>query len=457
MWDGERFLAAGAQRALVASTDGVTWQHRTSGLDADIVRLVWTGARFVAQLADGGLAHSADGVAWSRATTPGELVDVASAGWRLVAVGKGGLVATSHDGVTWTRQPPPTSADLVSLTWTGRSFVAVGRGLTVLRSADGERWQPEPAPTDDPTSSCTVSSLDSVSSEGDVLLVWATSICPGGSTRPYWQSPDARGWISTADLYLGRSRDSRIRKGHRITVLGNNSIHRVDGPEIRSVVPMAAHTQGANGTFWRTDLEVLNRGSEVARYEVELLPRAGGVGQGTIGSFVVQPGASRRHRDILHDAKGAGALRVRTLAGQIEVTSRTATDGATGTAGQLVPGIPEEEAYASGHAARLVGLSQAPDRTDGFRTNLGIVNLAEVPIAVTVAIHLPSGALLGTIEATAPAGSLLQLDEVIRRVTQAPVPAAYALVRSSTRGAAFVAWASVVDNRTGDPTLVMAR
>jgi len=458
-WTGERFVVAG-ERTVLASPDGVTWQALATGLDADMRRVSWTGSRHEAVLADGGLATSSDGVAWSRVAGAGGWVeDVTTAGWKQVAVGRGGLVLTSRDGVKWDRQVPPVPADLLGVTWNGRSFVAVGAGPTLIRSPDGERWFAGKPPEPPVLEGSKLDRLEAVHAEGDLVTVWGKVVYPETWGFRCWVSSDGFSWFPGDALSAGGGW-ALARTAEHLTLVSGPAIMSQKRVPRRIVVPTSAHVSGINGTFWRSELEVVNRGTEVARYQLALLPRAGGEVSSVSPRFTLQPGAARRHRNLLQEVfgtTGAGAVRVTALVGQVEVTSRTFTQSGSGSFGQAVPGIPEEEAATAGRTVRLMGLSQAASRADGFRTNLGMVNTGGVAVTIDVTLHAASGAVLGTVSETVQAETLTQIDEVLRRVTADPVVGGYALLRTTTPGASFLAYASVIDNRTGDPVLIVAR
>ena len=125
--------------------------------------------------------------------------------------------------------------------------------------------------------------------------------------------------------------------------------------------------------------------------------------------------------------------------------SRTYTVSENGTFGQTVP---------------LIGLEALPDadlivpmleQTASRRTNLGLVNHESEPIDATIELLDERGALLDELEQTVPAGQLVQLNRVLGART---VARAWARVRFD--GGRGFAWASVVDNATGDPVFVPA-
>ena len=108
-------------------------------------------------------------------------------------------------------------------------------------------------------------------------------------------------------------------------------------------------------------------------------------------------------------------------------------------------------------AARLVQLAYSTDAKKGFRTNLGLVNASSLTIAVWVDLYRGDGTLLGTRGASLGPYRSTQLNDVFSTVTTADVADGFALVRTTTAGGAFFAYASVIDNLSGDPIYIPAR
>jgi hypothetical protein len=152
--------------------------------------------------------------------------------------------------------------------------------------------------------------------------------------------------------------------------------------------------------------------------------------------------------------QGAAALRVMPVSGALAVTSRTYNLTQNGTYGQYVPGIPDYDAVLYGEEARLAQLTHDLETTTGYRTNIGFLNAVYMPIAVEVALYDQAGTLLGTLTYDLQPYEFKQIDKVFRNVTAAAVWDGYAILRTTTPGGRFLAYASVIDNATGDPICV---
>ena len=226
-------------------------------------------------------------------------------------------------------------------------------------------------------------------------------------------------------------------------------------------VGTGAHLVGFNNVNWRTDLEVQNPGDTRARYLIALLLRdVDNSNPGFEAQFSLDPGKSARYPDLLMTvfgiSKGAAAVRVTPIDGQILVNSRTYNQLPTGTYGQFVPAIPRGQAIGWGQDARLIGLAHDPSLASGFRTNIGFVNLSPAPIRVEGDFYLGNGTYLGRKAYDLLPFEFIQIDKAFEQVTPALVDDGYVVVRTTTAGAKFLAYASVTDNVTGDPTYVPA-
>ncbi|HSL17367.1 MAG TPA: choice-of-anchor D domain-containing protein [Methylomirabilota bacterium] len=217
------------------------------------------------------------------------------------------------------------------------------------------------------------------------------------------------------------------------------------------VVPAAASLAGANGTRWRTVLDVVNAAELEQMVTVEYLPETGPA----VASFpmAVAPGAVLRFEDVvggLFGSTGKGWLRVSAPEGGVHVASRTFNDDPSGTFGQLIPATPVTAAFGADDTAVLAGLTSQ----GGFRTNLGLTSVSPEATTCTVAAFADDGTELGELQVDLPAQRFVQIERVLADGLGF-TGTAWATVRCA-EPAAFLAHASVVDGATGDPTFVAA-
>ena len=246
------------------------------------------------------------------------------------------------------------------------------------------------------------------------------------------------------------------------TVAGNVQMTITAGSGDQELfVGTGAHLVGFNNVNWRTDLEVQNPGVTRARYLISLLLRDQDNSTPAFqAQFSLDPGRSVRYPDLLMTvfgiAKGAAAIRVTPIDGTILVNSRTYNQLPSGTFGQFVPAIQRAQAIGFGQNGRLIGLAHDPSLASGFRTNIGFVNLSPAPIQVEADFYLGDGTYLGRKGYDLLSFEFIQIDKAFEQVTASRVDDGYIVVRTTTAGARFLAYASVTDNITGDPTYVPA-
>ncbi len=225
-------------------------------------------------------------------------------------------------------------------------------------------------------------------------------------------------------------------------------------------IPATAHASGAVGTDWRTDVELHNPGNQEAQVEISLLE----TGQDNLSPASsiqhVAPGASMRLSDVLESVfsfDGTAALRITPMAGaEVVATSRTYNQTPDGTYGQFVGGIPSSEAIAFGEQGLMTQLTHHRGTGSGFRTNLGFVNCTGMEAEVRIDLYRSNGVLLGSLERTLGPFMHRQENRIFERVTSDDLEDGFAVVSSPNVDARLMAYASVVDNATGDPIYIPA-
>ena len=222
-------------------------------------------------------------------------------------------------------------------------------------------------------------------------------------------------------------------------------------------IPASAHVSGALGTNWRTDLQLLNPGTERSTVTIALLPPGQANLNPTQKTVNIEAGRTARYTDVLSSMfgfSGGAALRITNSDGMVAVTSRTYNLTSSGTYGQFVGGVLSPTAINAGQEGRIIQLTHNRSSNSGFRTNIGFVNIGATDITVNVDLYTAQGALLGTRSYPLRAYEFAQKDKIYQQVTNSDVDDGYAVLSTPTAGAAFFAYATVIDNRTGDPIYV---
>ena len=218
-----------------------------------------------------------------------------------------------------------------------------------------------------------------------------------------------------------------------------------------------AHTDGLNGTRWRTDVSLHNPGPTDAHLTVTALLQGHDNGRPRRVERAIAAGCSQRLTDVLHSlfgVSGIGALRLEVASGEIQALSRTYTLVGSGSCGQSMPALDGAAAVHGGGEARMIGLTRTTGLESGYRCNLGVLNTAASATTIEVELRDGGGRPLGTRWVDLPPFGYQQVTDVFAAVTDGAVEQGVAVLRTCSEGGSFFAYATVVDNRSGDPVLL---
>jgi len=224
-----------------------------------------------------------------------------------------------------------------------------------------------------------------------------------------------------------------------------------------AVVPLAAHGPGLNGTFWRTDLHVVNGGEEEARLEIQLLRQDQANPEPERVCLDVPAGRSRRLEDVLGASFQAtnGALRLLGNTPDLFAGTRFYTAGpGGGTFGMAVPALEKPAALAggtSGSRAFFLPLAQSADPGRGYRANVGGVSGVDFEVDIRLSLFDAEGEELGVLERRLRAFEQFQFTRVFDWVGRPEVPEGYAVLEVLTPGGSVHPYAILIDNVTGSP------
>ncbi|MFN3414290.1 MAG: hypothetical protein ACK42L_09550 [Thermoanaerobaculum sp.] len=144
----------------------------------------------------------------------------------------------------------------------------------------------------------------------------------------------------------------------------------------------------------------------------------------------------------------SGALQVASDQ-PLRVTSRTYNQGASGTYGQNIDAYAEGEGLAAGQSAWLPQLTE----NQAYRCNIGVTNTGTQPATVTVTLYDGSGRQLASYTYQNMQTGEWRQERAFYDRRHTNLPRAYAKV-TVTAGSGVLAYASVVDNVTGDATTI---
>lgn len=221
------------------------------------------------------------------------------------------------------------------------------------------------------------------------------------------------------------------------------------------VIPAVAHTAGAGNSLWRSDVRIFNpgtgggddHGGGTASVTVSFYPA--NVANGAPQTKVFALGAQELLAldDVLQSSfSGAsGALRIDSTQ-PLLVTSRTYNQSSGGTFGQDIPAIGLDQALTANNAARFSGLTNR-----GYRTNVGFFNAGNAASDLVLELRGNDGASAGKKTLHLDANTMTQVNDVFGYVGAA-IDAGTLTI--SATGGSVLAYASVIDNASGDPVYV---
>lgn len=213
-------------------------------------------------------------------------------------------------------------------------------------------------------------------------------------------------------------------------------------------IPVVANLPGNAGTFWRSDVAITNVSETDTTVVLELYPEIAGGTPAFEKPDPVRVDIPAGHQVTLSNVvqtrfglQGVkGALQVYSENGApLVITSRTWTPGSGGSYGQGVSGV-----YVASQAW-LGGLVQ-----DGFyRTNLGIFWPWDQHATFTIRVHGADGTVVAETTVGFDGAGLRQFG-LDTGLGVASLPAGWAEIVCSEASLGFYAYASRVDQATGD-------
>jgi hypothetical protein len=246
------------------------------------------------------------------------------------------------------------------------------------------------------------------------------------------------------------------------------------------IIPSVGHLDGIN-SHWQSDIRVANTSQQTARYQLTFTPddAAKGVKQTLIN---VDPGVTTALDDIIKTWYGVGSLG-ESANGVLEIrpldnpakggpanddvnvsfstvaSSRTyniASSSVAGTLGQFIPAIPFGNfigrALDANHAATVLGLQQIA-QNDAYRTNVGVVEASGQPVTVLISAFDAKGNKLLDFPLELKGGEQRQLNSFLAQ-NKISLSDGRLEVKVASGDGKVTAYASVVDNKSGDPLFI---
>jgi PKD repeat protein len=256
----------------------------------------------------------------------------------------------------------------------------------------------------------------------------------------------------TVTLTVRDSSGNRSTRRQKVTV--SSSVGTAPSTASARTVPVAGHVQGVNGRMFLTDVQIENPGDGHASARLSFQPREGNAPEPI--AIDLAPRQTRNVSDAILDlfrvSDSIGALRLdwSDAPEALRMTSRTYTRNGEGTLGQAAA------AFADSDDPRVPRYVTGLVRTELFRTNLGAVNDSADFETFQIVLRGRSGDVLGESAAIGlAAGRQTQLS-IADLFPAAGGKGLTAEIRPIAGSGAPFAYATVVDNLSGDPTFYPA-
>ena len=346
-----------------------------------------------------GYAESSDGLSWTKHTTP------------VLSPGPPG----SWD--SWSPHEPALVIDggVFHMWYTASTGSVADLSIGYARSDDGINWTkhvPRPVVTHDP------------------YAISSTVLLEDGTYRMWF--------AAGSDIYHATSTEDEFMSSLQF-------------------IPAAAFASGAQGSFYQTDVDLNNAGSQPVEYTFMWLPRGENNSDPvTSETFTLGAGMSVRYSNVLAEVFGLepnalGAFSMLSSSPDLLCMSRTynlESVKSGGTFGQAIPAIKPGEFIERGERRRILFGSQGED----YRTNVGCVNGTGERGAVEVELFNSEGVSLKTERLWLDPWSNDQLNALFS--DYAPVEG-YVDVWTMLPNGNFYCYGSVLDNVTSDPTTIL--
>lgn len=213
-------------------------------------------------------------------------------------------------------------------------------------------------------------------------------------------------------------------------------------------VPMVAQKQGQDGAWWNTEVWITNTTASTGGWGTLFLPAGqpnGDLLRAEVEMEDIAPGATVYRNDLVPQGR-VGVLRVVATTG-VQVYARVFNAAGRGSFGEGLAGLTRAAAIRPGEIAHLVGLRRTPQ----FRTNLFLFNPSQDDGIVRIRLLATTGEVVREEPYRIAPGGFVQVDDALHTLG---LTRGEHLRAEATGTVPFFAFASVIDTRSGAPTLV---
>ena len=256
--------------------------------------------------------------------------------------------------------------------------------------------------------------------------------------------------LMTAELRVV-SGDARILAyGSVIDNQSGDPIYVAATPPRQGAFVAPVISQPGVNTFWRSDVFLTAPGDSGGDFDLTWV-------DAVTGERITKHGSVAARRAIRLDdvvgnyfgrLSGFGTVRA-DLSANLVATSRTFTSSTNGTYGQFIPLAFSGEIF--GTPRELLHI----ERSSAFRTNIGAINTSESDETLRFTLYDAGGHVVGSTDRTIAPLRVVQFP--LDALASSPIIDGRVEVQVIAGSGTALAWASVIDNTTGDPIFVPAR
>jgi len=208
---------------------------------------------------------------------------------------------------------------------------------------------------------------------------------------------------------------------------------------------------------WRSDVRLFNAGTDAVNATLTYVPQGGG--DPIVKTMAVAPNEVKQLDGIVQNLFGltnsGGALHITTEnSAPLVATARTYNQTANGTYGQFIPAVTPNDAVGKGQRALQILQVEESDR---YRSNIGIAEVTGKPATVEITAVPPDSKFAVTTQTTLNPNEFRQYGSLIRSLGLGDTYNARITVRVVDGDGRVTAYASVIDQKTQDPTFVPAQ
>jgi len=236
-------------------------------------------------------------------------------------------------------------------------------------------------------------------------------------------------------------------------------------PPCTPIYVAAAASFPSNSPPWASDLGINNNSDEALTYKFKFLPaNTDNTDVAFTEEFTLEPNTNANFVDIWNTYAGEGFGSINVCVSNPDaagVTSRIYTTNVLGTIGQGfvgIAGMTPEKLIATGERVRLGFLKQTGTKSQvvGFRTNVGFMNAGGATITVNADFYGALGGWLGTRSVDLAPYSATQWNDAYNFLDTVnnDLELGWMEVWSNTEDAMFLTYASVIDNKSNDPSTI---